>query len=279
MAATRTVITPQADSRSLHTNPLQLWRLLREHGQLVVQLARRQVEARFRGSFLGWFLALVNPLLLLAVYTLVFTGLLKVGGEDKLGFAFEVFSGMLLFAVFSDTVGRAPTLVTGNPNYVKKIVFPLEVLPVAELLAAAVMATFSLVILVVALAVTGRLTPWALCYPVVLPPLFLCTMGIAWIVTSLGVYVRDLASSIGVILTMLFYLTPVFYRLDSLREWQWLAELNPLAAVVDSGRRALVLGLEPDWRGVGVSWAVGAVTCWIGYVWFRLTKRGFADAL
>lgn len=279
VSAPRTVITPEADSRSLQATPRQLWRTLLDNRQLIVQLARRQVEARFRGSFLGWLLALVNPLLLLGVYTLVFVGLLKIGGDDKLGFAFEVFSGMLLFAVFADTVGRAPTLVTGNPNYVKKVVFPLEVLPVAELLSAALMSAFSLAILLVAMAVTGRLSTWALVFPVVLPPLVMTTIGVAWIVTSSGVYVRDLASSIGVVLTMLFYLTPVFYRLETLHEWRWLAELNPLAAVIDSGRRMLVLGGEPDWRGVGVSWLVSAVLAWVGFCWFRLTKRGFADVL
>jgi lipopolysaccharide transport system permease protein len=276
----RTVITPRAGGESLHLSPRSLWRALMDHRQLIAQLARRQVDARFRGSYLGRLLALVNPLLLLGVFTLVFTELLPIGDpDDRFGFALRLFSGLLLYSVFADTVGRAPTLVVGNPNYVKKVVFPLEVLAVAELMASALLACGSLLILLLALLVTGRLTVTAFAFPLVVPPVLCTTLGVAWMVTSLGVYVRDIASSIGVLLTILLYLTPVFYGLDQLGDWRWLAELNPLAAAVDSGRRALVLGAEPDWRGLAIAWGAGAVVAYLGFVWFRLTKRGFADVL
>lgn len=280
MSSIRTVITPEVDSRWLHLSPVSLLRLLAQHRQLIGQLARRQVDARFRGSHLGRLLAVLNPLLLLGVYTLVFTTMLPIGdANDRLGFALRLFSALTVYQVFADTVGRAPLLVVGNPNYVKKVVFPLEVLPVAEMLAAAILACGSLVILLAALVVTGRLGTTALAFPLVVPPLFGVTLGIAWIMAALGVYVRDLASTIGVLLTVLLYLTPVFYDLDQLGQWRWLAELNPLAAVVDSGRAVLVLGRAPDWAGLAWSWLGGALVAYVGFVWFRLTKRGFADVL
>jgi lipopolysaccharide transport system permease protein len=254
--------------------------LLRDHRQLIGQLARRQVDARFRGSYFGRLLAFLNPLVLLGVYTLVFTKFLPIADpNDRVGFALRLFSSILLFTVFSETVSRAPTLVVGNPNYVKKVVFPLEVLPVAEMVAAAVLAGGNLVILLLALILTGKLGLMALAFPLVVPPLVMTTLGVAWIVAAVGVYVRDIASSMGVLLTILFYLTPIFYELDQFGSWRWLAELNPLAAVIDSGRRTLVMGGAPDGWGLVLSWVGGALVAYVGFVWFRLSKRGFADVL
>ncbi|MEO6596286.1 MAG: ABC transporter permease [Planctomycetota bacterium] len=281
MSSFRTVITPDVDLRTLRLGPGSMLRLLWAQRQLIVQIARRQVEARFRGSLLGRLLALVNPLLLLGVYTLVFTTLMPMPGAaaDRFGFALKLFGGLLLYQVFAETVGRAPTLIVGNANYVKKGVFPLEVLPIADMLAAAMLAAGNLVVLVVALLLAGKLSVTALAFPLVLPPLFGVTAGVAWFMASLGVYVRDLASTIGVLLTMLLYLTPVFYEPADLGSWRWLADLNPLAGVFDAGRRALVHGTWPDWATLGQSWIGGALLAWLGFAWFRGTKRGFADVV
>lgn len=279
MAANRIVIVPTADAGPQLIGPISAARFLWRHRQLTLHLARRQFDARFRGSALGWLLALVNPLLLLTVYTIVFTRFLGVGGDDPIGFAFRLFSALVFFGVFTDAVGRAPTLVAANPNFVKKVVFPLEVLPIVEVLAAAMAAVGSLAVLLVALGVTGRLSWWAAAVPIVLPALVSSTVGIAWIVAAIGVYVRDLASSIGVLLTVVLYLTPVFYELDALGDWRIVAQANPLAAVVDSGRRMLVRGGPPDWAGLGWSTAAGFLVAWAGFVWFRVAKRGFADVV
>jgi lipopolysaccharide transport system permease protein len=158
-------------------------------------------------------------------------------------------------------------------------VFPLEALTLADLLAAAVLAAGNLVVLLAALALAGKLTVTAVALPLVLPPLFGITAGAGWFLASLGVYVRDLASSIGVLLTVIFYLTPVFYELGQLGGWSWLGVLNPLAPVVDAGKRCLVHGVWPDWPSLAWSWLTGAVVAWLGFVWFRVTKRGFADVV
>jgi lipopolysaccharide transport system permease protein len=279
----RTVITPTLGAGLLQLGPASLLRSLLEQRQLIVQLARRQVEARFRGSHLGRLLAFLNPLLLLGVYTLVFTTLMPIGGTaagiDRVGFVLKLFTSLLVYQVFAETVGRAPTLIVGNPNYVKKVVFPLEVLPVAEMLAAAMLALANLLILVPALLITGKLGITAIAFPLVLPPLFCTTVGVAWLMASIGVYARDLAASIGVLLTVLFYLTPVFYELGDLGGWRWIAELNPLAGVVEAAKRSMVLGLWPEWRGLAWSWLAGSLVAYGGFVWFRMTKRGFADVL
>lgn len=278
MTSLRTVITPKA-SGPLALGPGQLLRLLYGQRHLIGQLAKRQVETRFRGSYFGALLVFVNPLLLLTAYALVLVGVLGVGGADRVGFVLRLFAAIVMFSVFQDTIGRSPTLITGNPNFVKKVVFPLEVLSVAEVLAATLLASASLLILLAALVVTGRFQPTALWFPVIVPPLLMVTLGVSWLVASLGVFVRDLASSIGVLLTTLSFLTPVFYELEQLQEWRWLAQLNPLAILVDTGCGLLVRGRPPDWVGIGGAWLVGALLMCLGFAWFRATKRGFADVL
>ncbi len=259
--------------------PVHAMRFLWRNRRLTAHLARRSFDARFRGSALGWALALVNPLLMLGVYTVVFTRLLGVGAEDPVAFALRTFSALVLYGVFAEAVGRAPTLVVANPNFVKKLVFPLEVLAIVDVLAVAMVAACSLAILVVALAFFGRLSWWALAVPALLPALLSTTVGVAWIVAAVGVYLRDLAATIGPLLTVALYLTPVFYELDALGDWRGVAQINPLAAVVDGGRRMLALGVAPDWTGLAFATLGGASTAWIGFVWFRLARRGFADVL
>jgi lipopolysaccharide transport system permease protein len=283
VTAHRTVITPEVDLRTLRVGPGAMVQTLYAHRQLIEQLARRQFDARFRGSLLGRYLALLNPLLLLGIYSLVFLVLLPIGGPggsiDRVEFVLKLFGSLLIYQVFAETVGRAPTVVLSNQNFVKKVVFPLEVLPVADLIAAAALVLGNLAILLLALVVTGKLSWTVVAFPLLVPPLFGVTIGAAWLMASLGVYVRDLASSIGVLLTVLFYLTPVFYELSDLGRWQWLALLNPLAAVFESGKRVLVQGLWPDWATLAGSWLGSALIAWLGFVWFRVTKRGFADVL
>jgi lipopolysaccharide transport system permease protein len=283
LTSTRIRIRPKSEPLGLHLRPAELGRTLWRHRQLVARLGRRQVQARHRGSFLGFLWTLLNPLLLLAVYTLVFTVLMPVdpGPEGRLDFVLRLFCGIVVFSVFSETVQRAAAVIPAHANYVKKVVFPLEVLPAADLWASAALAGVNAAVLLVVVTVTKGAFPWtAVLFPLVVPPLLLVTLGVSWFVASLGVYVRDIASSIGVLMTMLFFLTPVCYRSEAVPpEWRWLVTFNPLAVLVDAARATLVATEPPDWRALGVAWLLAAAVAQAGFAWFRATKRGFADVL
>lgn len=278
----RVIIRAQAESLGVHLHPGELWRTLWRNRHVIAQLGQRQVQARHRGSYLGMLWTLVNPLLLLAVYTLVFTVLLPVGVEPerRLDFVLNVFCGLVVFGVFSETVQRAPTAVVSNTNYVKKVVFPLEALVVADLWASAVAGALNLTVLMAALLVAGGWHWTVLWFPLVVPPLLLFTLGVSWLVAALGVYIRDLAVSIGVVVTVLFFLTPVIYRAEDVPvRWQWLLHLNPMAVFVDAARGTLLAGRAPDAVTLGVAYVVAWLVAQLGFAWFRATKRGFADVL
>lgn len=283
LSPTRTVIESQAVPLAAHLRPLEPWRALWRHRHVIAQLGRRQVQARHRGTYLGMLWNLVNPLLLLSVYSLVFIELMPVGVEpgERLAFVLRMFCGLVLFNCFAETVLRAPGTVLGSANYVKKIVFPLEALPAADLWASAVGCGMNLVVLLAAAVFAGSgLHASMLLFPLVLPPLLLFTLGVAWLVAALGVYVRDLQASIGVLMTVLFFLTPVFYSLegqdDSLRA---VLQLNPLAVLIEASRATLLAGQAPSWRSLGLAYVVALIVAQAGFAWFRATKRGFVDVV
>jgi lipopolysaccharide transport system permease protein len=259
----------------------QLWR----HRELIWQFARREVEGRYRGSFLGILWSFVTPLIMLLVYVfvfgLVFRARWNVGGDSLGDFALAIFAGLIAFQVFSETVGRAPGLVVGNPNYVKKVIFPLEILPVATLLSALFHAAISLAILLGGVLVLRvPLTPWALLAPVCLLPLAGIALGLAWFLASLGVYLRDIGHVVGVGIQILMFMSPVFYPADRVPAafQPWLT-LVPTVPAIEAFRRVLLGGGPPSWASL-LGWSVVSfVTAVLGYAWFRKTRRGFADVL
>ncbi len=266
-------------------NPLaiaaHLWRLR----DLIAQLVRREVQSRYKGSVLGIAWVALQPLLLLAIYTFVFSvvfrmtwGVSAEGG--RLLFALTLFAGLTTFGVFAELVAAAPALVLANTNYVKKVLFPLEVLPVVRLASSLVFAAFSLAILLLALLATGRAHPtWAL-LPVAWLPMVLWGLGVAWALAALGVFLRDLQAMVSLLVTMLFFLSPVFYPLDALPpELRTVFRLNPVAVFVEDARRVLVFGLPPDWPWTLAATATGVLVLSLGYALFMRCKPAFADVL
>jgi len=267
-------------------NPLSLARALWHHRDLIVQLTRREIEGRYRGSFLGIFWSLANPLLMLTIYTLVFGVIFRsrwpqARSDGLADFALILFAGLAAYACFSETVNRAAGSIVSVPNYVKKVVFPLEVLPVSILGAALFHMLVSItVLLVVHLALGGGL-PWTIVLlPVVSLPLVCLSLGLAWFVASLGVYIRDVGQAVGIVLQVMFFLTPIFYSIEMIPEpLRTLVLLNPMAPVTENFRRVLLWGELPSWPGT-LWWtlATGAAMM-LGYAWFMKTRKGFADVL
>jgi lipopolysaccharide transport system permease protein len=252
---------------------------------LIFSLVKRDVIGRYRGSVMGLLWSFFNPLLMLAVYTFVFGVVFQAswteGSESKVEFALVLFAGMLVFSLFSECLSRAPGLILGNVNYVKKVVFPLEILPVVVLGSAFFHFLVGLVVwLIFYLLFFGIPSPTILQLPLLILPLILMTLGFSWFLASLGVYLRDVGQIIGVVITVLMFLSPIFYPIDrwpeALRPFM---HISPLTFVVEQARSTMIWGKSID----GVAWliymAISTFVTWFGFVWFQKTRKGFADVL
>ncbi|MCC6283843.1 MAG: ABC transporter permease [Phycisphaerales bacterium] len=270
-----------------HADPRRMLAGLWSYRGLIWQMTRRDVQARHRGSHLGGLWTLLTPMLLLGVYTLVFSTILRVRFERSASagvgtYAVTLFTSMMVYAMFAEPLSRAPMLVAARPNFVKKMVFPLEILPVCALLGAMGVSLAALAVtLGVHLVMGGGATPWMLAFPAVLVPLVLVSLGAGWILATLGVFVQDLQQLSAVIMQrVLFFLTPIFYPPENVPEqFRWMLHINPMSAVVEGGRRTLLWGEAPDWTALGIWSAIGAGMCIGGYACFMKARRGFADVM
>jgi lipopolysaccharide transport system permease protein len=281
------ILSAARPRRAMHLlNPITILRTIWVYRELILQFTRREIEGRYRGSFLGILWSLANPLFMLAIYTFVFGVVLKArwpqAQTDSLGeFAVIVFAGLTAFTFFSDCVSRAANLIINVPNYVKKVVFPLEILPFSAMGTAFFNLLVSLIVLLVAELIVFGSVPWTIILlPVVLlPAIFLC-LGLMWFFASVGVYIRDIGQVIGLALQALFFFTPIFYALEAIPEpFKTVILYNPMAPVVENFRRVLIWGTLPSWPGTGY-WMFGtAIVMVLGFAWFQQTKKGFADVI
>jgi lipopolysaccharide transport system permease protein len=224
---------------------------------------------------------------MLVVYTFVFSEIFKsrwggVGGDDsKTQFAVVLFVGMIVLNLFSEVLNRAPSLILGNVNFVKKVVFPIEILPVIAMGAALFHGLISLGVLLLAFGFLNGYLQWtAVFIPLVLLPLVILTTGLAWMLASLGVFLRDVAQTIGIITTILLFLSPVFYPITAVPErFRVVIMANPLTFIIEQAREVLVWGHLPDWVGLASYTLAALLVGWAGYAWFQKTRKGFADVL
>lgn len=253
--------------------------------RLILRLTRREIEGRFRGSFLGLAWVVINPLLMLGVYTFVFTVMFKARwqtGDGRTGeFALHVFSGLLTFGIFSESVSRAPNLIIENSNYVKKVVFPLEVLSCVIVGAALFNALIGFGIFFLGFFLLLGPPPLsALLLPLVMSPLIFFTLGACWFLSALGVFVRDVRYLVTVAISVLMFMSPIFYPASAFPEkLRVLMLLNPLAPVLDAVKGALFDGNFPDPIIYAGGLSVSVLATWVGYTFFMITKRAFADVI
>ncbi|MGX2040488.1 ABC transporter permease [Methylocaldum sp. MU1018] len=252
---------------------------------LIRALIKREVVGRYRGSVLGILWSFFNPVFMLVVYTFVFSVVFKArwngGGDSKTEFALILFAGLMVFNLFAECVNRAPGLIISNINYVKKIIFPLEILPVVSFGAAIFHTAISFVVWLLFFLLFLGLPPiTALLLPITIFPLMLFTLGLTWFLASLGVYLRDVGQFIGIIITALMFLSPIFYPVSVLpEEYQPFLLINPLTPMIEQVRDILIWGKAPDWYSLVGYFAASAVIAWLGFVWFQKTRKGFADVL
>lgn len=252
---------------------------------LIVSLALHGLQSRFRSSWLGFLWPVILPLLLIAVFSFVFGYVMPLrwttDGEMERSFGVFLYSGLVVFTFFADVASRSPGLLLENTNLVKKVVFPLEVLPVVWVLTCLIFFVINLSVFLLVLLVTGEspsLT-W-LWLPLIALPLSLLFLGLSWFLSALTVYVRDVMQVIGVIISAGMFLSPIFYPLSAVPDpvQPWLA-WSPLALAIESLRGAVFAGEAPSAGAMAALYAWGAVILFLGFAWFRRTKDGFADVL
>lgn len=267
---------------------IPLWRpaaqLVNEHRGLIRSMVQRELTSRYKGSVMGVAWAVITPAVMIVIFTIIFSGIFnaRFGNEGgHLSFAVYLFCGLLPWIAFSEGVQRATSSIHENVNLVKRVVFPVEALPVNLALAAMVQQLLGTIVLLVAeLIFEHTFHPTALLLPVLLLPQLLATVGLGWLMASLGVFIRDMPQFNQLLLMAWMYLTPIFYPENIIpNQYRWLVNLNPMAPLIRSYRRILLEGRMPDWAGLGYTTAFALVCFVFGYWWFVRTKKAFADVL
>lgn len=272
--------------RRFPATPIEMVASLWRNRQLILQMSKREAIGRYRGSMMGLAWSFFNPLLMLVIYTFVFSVVFKarwgVGAdESKTDFAIILFVGLIVHGLFAECVNRAPSLIVSNVNYVKKVVFPLEILPWVAFFSALFHTGISVVVLLLAQLVFNQHIPLtAIFFPLVLAPLILGIMGLSWFLAALGVYLRDVSQIIGIFTTVMLFISAVFFPITSLPErYQFWLHFNPLAVLIEQSRNVLIFGKLPSLLGWSTTMALGLVAAFAGFAWFQKTRRGFADVL
>lgn len=266
-------------------DPFSPYRALARYFELIVQLARRDVVDRYRGSLVGLFWSFANPLLMLFIYTFVFGIIFKARWANQTGggfaFALTLFAGLNINSLFSECANRAPTLIISNTNFVKKVVFPLEILSWSAVGAALFHLLIStLALLVIALFVNGYI-PWTVVFlPIIVAAFLPFVAGTVWLLASLGVFLRDLKQAIGIITTALMFLAPILYPAERIpSQYRDLLYLNPLTVIVEASQDVLIWDRPPVWGHLALYALASGLFAWGAFVWFQRTRKGFADVL
>jgi lipopolysaccharide transport system permease protein len=266
-------------------NPRAIWQSLRSHRALILNLTIREVSARYKGSVLGMAWSVIQPLCALLVYTFVFSVIFKArwggGSESKTEFALILFAGLLVFNFFSECISKAPAIILANHSYVKKIVFPLEILVAVTTVTALFGVLINLLIWTIFhIYLLGFPPITALALPLIFIPLVMLALGASWFLASLGVFIRDIAHGLTLLITLLLFLSPVFYPISALpQQFQQLIHFNPLSFVIEQTRNLLIWGVWPSITQMAIYWFLCFFLMCLGFAWFQKTRRGFADVI
>ena len=260
-----------------------LWQLPKR-AELIYSLAKRELLARYKGSVLGLIWALITPVVMIAIFTIIFSGIFGArfgSSSSHWDYALYLFCALIPWTMFQETIQRSANTIVTHANLVKRVVFPLETLPVAQTLAELgnqLFATLALVIAIVVLRHEFHLT--VLWLPVLLLPQLLFVLGAAWLIASLGVFLRDMTQGISLVLMAWMYMTPIIYPESIVPlEYRRLVDLNPFTALVRSYRRIFLDGQNPDWSGLLYFTLIALIVLVFGYWWFARTRKNFADVV
>lgn len=266
----------------LSIRPLQA---LAKNRSLIYELAKRDVLGRYRGASFGLLWSLISPFLLLCIYTFVFGAVMKnrwpQAAEGHTSFSIILFAGLIVHGFFAECLNKSTTLITGNPNFVKRVIFPLEILPASMVLSALFHVAMNTLVFIALRWILDAAFSWqVILLPVIMLPLVFLTMGVSWFLASMGVYLRDVAQVTGILAMAMLFLSSAMMPIDSVpMSYRWVIELNPLSFVIDQARNVMLWGVDPNWQGLLLYALAGTAFAYAGYAWFVLTRKGFADVL
>jgi len=266
-------------------SPFMVLTSISANWNLIRQLTKREIAIRYRGSVLGVLWAFLHPMVMLMVYTLVFRGAFGTrwgqNTESAFDFGLLLFSGLIVHALFAESIHRAPYLIVNHSNYVKKIVFPLEILAWTSLGSALFHAAISALVLISCYGLFHHALHWTmLLVPLLLLPLALVTIGMSWFLASAGVFVRDIGQASGPLTTIMLFLSPVFYPASAFPEtYRILLYANPLTFLISQAQDLLIWGKAPSWIGIGLYCAGSYLLAWCGLLCSQKTRKAFADVL
>lgn len=258
---------------------------LAQRRSLLVELTKREILGRYRGAAIGLLWSLISPFLMLMVYTLAFGYILRSRWPGTTGsttdFALILFAGLVIHGFFAECLTRAPQLVLSNPSYVKRVVFPLEILTCSMVLTALFHLGMNvLVLLALKWFGHGELSWHAVLLPVVVAPLVILAVAVGWFLSALGVYLRDISQVVGVLATAMLFLSSAIVPVQSLPEnYRWVFYANPLTLIIDQAREVVIWGRMPDWSALGLYTACVTVLAVLALGLFRRMRGGFADVL
>lgn len=270
-------------------NPISFIKNMVRNRELIWTLIKREIKSAYQGSFLGVLWTIILPLMMLLIYTFVFSVVFQskwantgVNQQTPKGeYALILFAGLTAFNIFSTVINRSPGLILTVPNYVKKVVFPLEVLPIVIIGAALFTSFINIILILVGSLLIYHNIPISIFYlPLAYIPLILLTLGLSWFLSALGVFIRDIGQAIGIIVQILFFMTPIFYSADSVpKGMKFIILFNPLSSIIDCFRRSLIWNQPMNWSAWGIVTLVSFIVAVLGYAWFSATKKGFADVM
>jgi lipopolysaccharide transport system permease protein len=260
-----------------------LWELPRR-SELIWSLAKRELLSRYKGSVLGIFWAVVTPVVMIAIFTFIFAGIFgaRFGNSNShWTYALYLFCGLIPWNMFQDTLQQSSTTIVNHSNLVKRVIFPLETLPVAQAFSAVGNQLFaSIALLLAVVVIEHRLALTFLWLPVLLIPQLLIAIGGGWLLASLGVFLRDIVQGVSLVLTAWLYLTPIIYPESIVPpRFSRVIQLNPFTALVRNYRRIFLENQNPDWAGLGYFTIIALLVFFCGYWWFARTRKNFADVI
>jgi lipopolysaccharide transport system permease protein len=268
-------------------NPMNTVTVIYRNHDLIKQFIRQEIVCRYRGSIFGWAWSLLTPVIMLVVYTCVFGIVFKArwgkanGAGSMAEFAMFLFAGQLTFQIFGESAQRAPGLIIGVTNFVKRVVFPLEIIPIAIIgtILFNVMIGFAICASISAYIYGGL--SWTVCLvPLAVIPMILLALGVSWFLSSIGVYIRDISHLVGIALQVIFFATPIVYPISAIPErFRFIVEYNPLTVIVDLLRGCLIAGDPGTITQWTLAYGIGICFATLGLSWFQVTKKGFSDVL
>lgn len=260
-------------------------RFIWDNRKLIKRLIIRDVQAKYKSTMLGLLWVVAMPLFMLSVYALVFGSILKAkwpnSSDSEFEFAIILYCGLIIFTIFSEFLSRAPNLILENVNYVKKVIFPLEILPIVSLGSVLFQALISYsILLLFCLFYYGSIHLSVILLPVILLPFLILLSGLGWFFAALGVFMRDIGQIVTVAVTALMFISPLFFPINALPESiQPYIYLNPIAFIIEQMREVIIWGHMPDWYGLLIYLLVSMLVTLVGYFFFIKTRKGFADVL